>query len=476
MKARLADLDPAAVETVEVLAAVGRAIELGELAGLVGQPPEELERILSRLARSRLVLEEDRGRELLYESGHPLVAEAIYQNIGGLRRRRLHRAIARSLHVQGRLSEAASHFARSGEVGDPEAIEVLRDAVRQAEEREAYRESLTIQGALVALLPTGDERWIEVADAIAWDAEWVVDRRAGVHAALGIRALREIDSVLDRRADPGRQAQVKERLANFLAYGTGELDEAEDSCRASLVLFEQAGDRTGMLRAALELSFILVLKGDPAAWEAGARSVLEAAEGAGEHFLSMEAAWQVGIAAAWRARFTEAQTPQQRSLEIAREDGRRYHVAFRLEILALVLAMEGRAQAVPALLAEARTLYPSRQGGLLPEWEIFRQWLFGNFSAALGTPLPLGRRQGSDRHADGPRLAVDLLSRLGYQSFLGRALEVLGRSLVNVDRARAVKALEEAAEIFDRGGARWRRRPDGDDHLRWFGQRPAADG
>jgi DNA-binding CsgD family transcriptional regulator len=52
---------------------------------------------------------------------------------------------------------------------------------------------------------------------------------------------------------------------------------------------------------------------------------------------------------------------------------------------------------------------------------------------------------------------VDLLSGLGYQSFLGRALEVLGRSLVDIDRTRAVKALEQAAEIFDNCGARWRR-------------------
>ena len=59
--------------------------------------------------------------------------------------------------------------------------------------------------------------------------------------------------------------------------------------------------------------------------------------------------------------------------------------------------------------------------------------------------------------AEGAERAVGFLSGLGYQSLLGRAFEVLGRSLVDLDRTRAVKALEEAADIFDSCGARWRR-------------------
>src|SRR5207253_2623245 len=80
-----------------------------------------------------------------------------------------------------RLGEAAPHFVRSAEPGDTEAVVVLRDAVRQAEGREAFQESLTILAALVELLPAGDPRWAEVVEALSWDAQWVVDHRADAY-------------------------------------------------------------------------------------------------------------------------------------------------------------------------------------------------------------------------------------------------------------------------------------------------------
>jgi DNA-binding CsgD family transcriptional regulator/tetratricopeptide (TPR) repeat protein len=601
VRARLADLDPGAVEILEVLAVVGRSIGLGEFVRLAGRAAEELEDLLPRLTRSRLVLEEERGRELTYELGHPLVAEAIYQNASGLRRRRLHRLVAGGLHAQGRLSEAASHFARSAEVGDPEAISVLTDALRQAEEREASREALTILGAVVELVPSGDERWIEVADAMSWEAEWVVDRRAGVHAAVGIRALREIDAVLDLRPAPGRQAQVNSRLANFLAYGTGDLEEAEVRCRKALALFEQVGDRRRALWAGFELVFITGwVKGDPAVWEVEARAVSEAAEQIGERSVAMEASWSEGAAAMWRGRFQDSERAFQRSLALARETGKRYPIAFRLESLAAVAALEGRAQDAAKLVGEVRTLYPGREGGLVPEFEMLLLWVLGDVDATLGSHLPafirsLGsmgktrafgfvvaalmqaesgqfgaarrllanaqaayddrpfftyptwcaqadgvlafregrRREGletlstaaasfvemgvlpwaafafvdlADLAAEAQKAdvaekasadlatvaetldrdlyralaaiaaswanlaraqpgeatmaakqAVGILSGMGYPCFLGRALDVLGRSLISTDRVGAVKALEEAAATFDRCGAHFRK-------------------
>lgn len=48
--------------------------------------------------------------------------------------------------------------------------------------------------------------------------------------------------------------------------------------------------------------------------------------------------------------------------------------------------------------------------------------------------------------------AVDLLSSTGCRAYLGRACEVLGRTLSNTDRAGAVDALERAAFLFELGG------------------------
>src|SRR5439155_17525983 len=45
-------------------------------------------------------------------------------------------------------------------------VEVLLDAVRQAERRDAYREALQLHAELVELLPPDDQRWLEVLDAM----------------------------------------------------------------------------------------------------------------------------------------------------------------------------------------------------------------------------------------------------------------------------------------------------------------------
>ena len=53
--------------------------------------------------------------------------------------------------------------------------------------------------------------------------------------------------------------------------------------------------------------------------------------------------------------------------------------------------------------------------------------------------------------------AVALLSGAGWRSHLGRAHDVLGRSLTAAGRAGAVAELEQAAAIFADCGAVWRR-------------------
>lgn len=108
--------------------------------------------------------------------------ETIYQEIGGARRRAIHRLVARAMVGLGQRAAAASHYARCASVGEAEAIDALIDALRQAEERESHREAMTILDGLLELLPSGDERWLRVLDAMSWDAEWVVDHQADVYA------------------------------------------------------------------------------------------------------------------------------------------------------------------------------------------------------------------------------------------------------------------------------------------------------
>ena len=140
----------------------------------------------------------------------------------------------------GRTGEAARHFARSADVGDADAIAALREAVRLAEDREAYREALELLGELVELLPAGDPGWLEVVDALSWGAEWVVDHRADAHAPLGIRAMQELEAMLASSPDVHRVAAVRFRLANFLGWG-GELEDMAEAALAQAAALFGAG-------------------------------------------------------------------------------------------------------------------------------------------------------------------------------------------------------------------------------------------
>src|SRR5438093_763085 len=242
---RMKTLEEPAVATLELLAVLGRPVDPASLASLSDQPFERLGEILRGLVRTRLVTEEEQGRELNYGIVHPLVQEAIYEGIGGARRRALHRGAARALLASGRAAEAAPHFSRSADAGDEEAIAALRDALRQAERGEAYEEALTILGALAQLLPGRDTRWLDVLETLSSQAECVVDDRAEIHARQGIEVMRALDSVLETSSSTRLRANVKLRLATFLGWGRGEAGTAEDDR-----VREQAAELLDLARAA----------------------------------------------------------------------------------------------------------------------------------------------------------------------------------------------------------------------------------
>jgi tetratricopeptide (TPR) repeat protein len=380
---RLAGLDEPVLAIVELLAVIGRPVSWGRLTALEVESPERLGSLLERLVRLRLVVEEERGRELTYQLAHPLVQETVYRVIGAGRRRSLHRLIGRSLVGSGQLGEAAPHFARAADVGDDEAITVLREAIRQAEEREAYREALSILGTLVELIPAGDPRWLEVLDAMSWQAEWVVDHRADVHAVMGITALRAIDAMLESSDDLTRRATVKFRLTSFLAWGTGELEEAEQRCREALALFEEAGDFARTLIATNELAWIQGMRGDLGAWEAGSGQAATTAVKAGIPMVAMPALGGVGYCAFFRGRFADAEEAFRSSLVIARQHENPYRLTLGLAALAIALAFEGRVTEALSLVAEAKASNPAYGDSVLLEWETIVHWLAGDYRAAL---------------------------------------------------------------------------------------------
>lgn len=402
VRVRLANLEPPAMALLELLAVLGRRVELGELVTLADRTVEDLAAVLEPLVAQRFIREVEQGREVTFEVTHPLTQDAIYAGIGALRRRSLDRQLARSLRRAGRLAEATSHFVRCAETGEVEAIESLRDALRQAEERAAYREALAILAAVVELLPSGDPRWLDIADAISWEAEWVIDHQADAHTVMGVAAAKEIDAALQGSADTELRAMVKFRLAVFLAWGTGELAEAAGAGGDAVTLFEAIGDRTRTLLARTEIAFIRSLTGDYDGCVTGAEAVAAAAVAPEDALVRMRALYVGGIGAFLASRFGDADRLLDESVLVARQVGRDFQQARSLSLRACSLAFQGRLGEAGAVLEEAREASRDWQETPLRIWEATLHWLAGDFPASISTleeeiarnPTGIGRRMG----------------------------------------------------------------------------------
>jgi DNA-binding CsgD family transcriptional regulator len=403
VRARVGLLDEDAQRVLELLTVADGRVELGELVRFSGRDVPDLVPVLRRLTRrTRLVVEDQRGNTVTYEVAHPLIAEAIYDDLGGAARFALHRQVGRAFLVAGRLGEAALHFARSADRGDNEAIEVLREALRQAEERGGYREALKILGALFEILPSGDARWLGVADVLG-HGEWVVDHRADADTRSAVSALREIDALLDARTDPAQRALVKSRLTSFLSWGTVELAAAAAAAEAAIDLYLAAGQPTEARLARLELAYARGLAGDLPALEAGARTVFAEAESARDERAALQALGVLGTATFYQGRFAEAEGALRRSVAMAREAGKPYRVVWGLMSLGWSLGCEGRLDEALAAFDDAKSVPAWRDSNVL-ELEAHVRWTAGDFAGSLACAreaLALNPGGSSPRRAHG---------------------------------------------------------------------------
>jgi len=432
MAARTRGADAISRAVLDMLAVTGRPLPLADLAALTGLSAERLDPILAGLIAGRAVAEGQRAGELIYEIQHPLITDVIYQQISGARKRALHRQAARSLLESGRLAEAALHFARSALPGDEEAVRVLLDAIRQAEQREAFRETLDLLSELVEILPPADPRCLDVLGAMYWQAEWVVDHRAETRAETAIRALRAIDGLLARSAGDARRATVKFRLANFLAWGTGELPEAEQDCCEAVRLFEAAGEQRQALLARREIGWIRYLRGDVGGMAGESARVVAAAEALGDRFVAMQGLVAFGYSSILRARFADGEPAIRRAAGIAEQDEKAYRLTAALSLLAAAVTLQGRSEESAALFERARSVNPAFRDTILIELETFVHWMAGDFTSAVATARELtawvvsGARRRALGLACGGLAAAETGDLREAERLLGRARQGLG--------------------------------------------------
>ena len=412
--ARLRGLDSADRALLELLTVLGYRAELGDLLRLSGRSLDDLGGGLERLQRVPLVSEIEDGRELVYEIAHPLIQEAIYNQIGGARRRALHRHVARVLVESGRHGAAASHVVQAADPGDDEAIGTLCEALRRAEAGEHHREALTLLEALLTMLPAGDGRWRGVVDVMPLTPEWIVDHRADAAAEVGARAMRRADQVLQRSGDVAHQAAVKFSLGSLLAWGMCELEAGRELIETAQGLFLDAGDQHSALLATNELGYHLAMADDGAGHERAARQVLAMAQSRDDQFLQLQAlcslAWFLGLA----GRLEEALGAIEQAILIAEEGDKAYRRSYLLGMKASFrhLLGERRAREELELATEINQAY---RDTLNLDFAAQIAWETGELERAVAATVDQMAWDGgvSVRRAFGVAMAVMSLAELG---------------------------------------------------------------
>jgi class 3 adenylate cyclase/tetratricopeptide (TPR) repeat protein len=357
VRALLATLEPGALTVLELLAVLGRPASTVELGSLSTKSAEDLSLSLDELIRHRTVTEEERGGEPAFAVAHPLVQETIYASIGTPRRRLLHREIGRALLAAGRPAEAAPHFTRSASRGDAEAIEALRQALREAEDRRAYREALSMLAGLVEILPEGDERWLEIGEVLSGEAEWAqFPSPSRSDGELAIRALWAMDAVLARSGEARRRGMVQLRLSFLLCWAIGDPVGAEQAAMEAVRIFEAVGDEAKVLEARHEAAWARGHGGDMHAQAVEAAAIVEEASRLGEEFLVTLALSAEANALGHEGHLIQAEARIRRAIDLRASRSR--STTQSRGVLAYWLAAQGRVVEATQELEGARAADP----------------------------------------------------------------------------------------------------------------------
>lgn len=381
VRARVADLHERAREVLDLLAVAGHRLELGEIAHITGRGLAELAPTLERLVGARLLAEEQVRSRWGYEVAHPLIEETLARDVGGARRLVIHREVGRALLARGHLAEAAPHFAHSAQAGDDEAIEVLREALAEADVHGAHREGVALLGTLGELLPAGDERWLAVAAALP---AWMFDHRADNDTGTAAAALLKIDGHPADRLDQRTRAAVKGRLVTLLAYGTGDLRRARQAADDAIALHETVGDEPGALRVRLERAYVAALAGDAGALVEGAREVLARAEATADEALIESALGGLSSGSFTLGDLDTAESAVRRALGVARDRGEPYRVMRHSMNLGWILGHAGDLDEAYAAFEDTKATGPGWRQTIVPVLEAHVRWLAGDLDGALG--------------------------------------------------------------------------------------------
>lgn len=242
---RFADLPPAGMRCAEAAAVLGARFVPALAADLAGLTDGETLIALHALGRSGLI-EQGSGGEADFV--HPLFRHALYEDLPGPLRTRLHARAFDLLARHGLEAQAAEHAVQANLLGDARAVEILSRAGTAARKTGALETAIRRFDAAVTL--AGD-----LADDLVSDELLLARAEALLTGGNPARAVAAYQELL--RSRPGLaaslRAQAQWKLGRALVL-TGAHDKAVSAFGAAVRL-AQADDRETAVAVLLDLSF-----------------------------------------------------------------------------------------------------------------------------------------------------------------------------------------------------------------------------
>ena len=194
---RTAGLSGGARAAAEAAAVAGPRFEVGAVAD------RDLEAGFTELLASGLVVETEPGRAAFR---HPLVRDAIYEDIPWLRRRALHRRLAEALAREGGDSgEIAEHWIAARDPAP--ALDALLRAIAERAAVHAYRDAANLGRRALDLWPEGESgaRRLEVLEQHGRCAELAGELAEAARAQREVVAARRVEDTGRALADAERR-------------------------------------------------------------------------------------------------------------------------------------------------------------------------------------------------------------------------------------------------------------------------------
>ena len=248
IQSRLSNMEEESRHLLELAAVIGRAFDPDLLYASADRTQAAIFATLEALMASGLVVETP--TEAYYFS-HDKFRQALYESIGGPRRRILHLRVAEALReTGGEPSELAHHYLQA-HAWRPALGNLVR-AAREAEEEYAWETALRSYARaldVVDKLPgSGGERFELLA---AQDS--VLERMGRREERTA--TIKEMFDLARRLGDRGRLAEAHTRRMRALA-ALSDPDEAAESGRAAAILFRELDDKAGEARAHREMGYV----------------------------------------------------------------------------------------------------------------------------------------------------------------------------------------------------------------------------